>query len=126
MLAPVAPDLWTVDHVLALPGRVRMPVRMTVVRRGDGGLWIHSPVPLDDLTAAALAALGPVRTVVAPNAFHHLFVAPLLARFPQARLLGVPALQRKRRDLRFAGPPEPTPELEPVAIDGVARLDEVV
>jgi hypothetical protein len=128
MLASVAPDLWVVDHVLRLPGGVRMPLAMTVVRLADGGLWLHSPVPVDDLTAAAITALGPVRVVVAANSQHHLFVAPLLARFPQARLLGVPALQRKRRDLPFAGPldgPGPS-DIDQTSIDGAPGMDEVV
>src|SRR4051812_986664 len=103
MLAELAADLWAVDHVLRLPGGVRMPLRMTVVRLSDGALWVHSPVPLDEGTAAALTALGPVRVVVAPSTQHHLFVAPLLARFPRARLLGPSALHRKRPDLPFAG-----------------------
>ena len=36
--------------------------RMTVIRLGNGDLFLHSPVPLDDETCAALDALGPVGT----------------------------------------------------------------
>jgi hypothetical protein len=131
MLVPIAADLWAIDHLLSLPGRVRMPLRMTVARLGDGGLWVHSPVPVDDATAGELAALGPVRVVVAPNTQHHLFVGPLLARFPQARLLGVAALLRKRHDLPFAGAlQDPTvpapPEIDQTTIDGAPRMEEVV
>jgi hypothetical protein len=129
MLTPVGPDLWAADHLLRLPGGVRMPLRMTVARLEGGGLWVHSPIPLDDPLAAALAGLGPVRVVVAPNSQHHLFVAPFLRRFPGARLLGARPLLTKRADLPLAAAilDEPAaPGLEQTAIDGAPRMSEVV
>ena len=39
--------------------------RMTVIRLPDGGLWLHSPTPLDDGLRAAIDALGPVAHIVA-------------------------------------------------------------
>ncbi|MFC5474593.1 DUF4336 domain-containing protein [Paraherbaspirillum soli] len=84
---------------------------MTVVRLKNGGLWIHSPVPLSAEIHSQLSALGQVQFVVAPNKTHHLFVSKYLAAFPQARLFGAPGLLAKRPDL--AGMHELTRTIEP-------------
>ena len=65
MLTQLAPNLWSATHHLSVSG-LPLTSRMTVVRLSDGGLWLHSPVPID-------AALYPptrsywVRRVCAPN-----------------------------------------------------------
>jgi len=105
---------------------------MTVVGLGDGKLLVHSPVPLDDPTAAKLAALGEVRQVVAPSCLHHRFVAPLLQWFPGAQLFGARGLPARRPELAFAAlldDPGPRPwakVLDQVTIEGAPRLNEVV
>jgi hypothetical protein len=72
---------------------------MAVVRLEGGGLWIWSPIALDDALAEALAALGPVRHLVEPNKLHHLPLADWVARYPDAQLHPPPGLARKRREL---------------------------
>lgn len=80
-------DLWIVDGPevgyrfagLTLP----CPTRMTVVRI-DGTLWLHSPCHYSQALADALAALGPIGWIVAPNSFHHSHVADWAAAYPQA------------------------------------------
>jgi histidinol-phosphate aminotransferase len=74
--------------------------RMTVVRLADGGLFLHSPVRLDDETKRALDDLGPVRAIVAPSKVHHLFAGEYARAYPAARLYGAPGLAEKRRELR--------------------------
>lgn len=73
--------------------------RMTVVKLGDGALWLHSPVPLDESLRAELDAIGPVRHVVAPNLFHHLFAGDVRSHYPAAELTVAKGLPRKRSDL---------------------------
>lgn len=87
---------------------------MTAIRLAGGGLLVHSPVRLDEATKSALDAIGPVRFVVAPNRFHHLFAAEYPRSYPQARLLGAPGLDLKRKDLKFDSilADTPIPELE--------------
>jgi hypothetical protein len=72
---------------------------MTVVRLQDGGLWLHSPIRLDDELIAELRALGEVRAIVCPNKMHHLFAHTAVAAFPEAQLFGAPGLAKKRPDL---------------------------
>jgi len=102
MLESFARDLWLADgpsvRFLAF---FPYPTRMAIARLADGGLWVWSPIALDSELAAEVAALGPVRHLVAPNALHHLYLAQWLDRFPQARLHGAPGLARRRSDLRF-------------------------
>jgi hypothetical protein len=82
---------------------VPLGIRMTVVRLKEGGLWLHSPVPMTDADQRELETLGPVRWIIAPSKFHHLHAAAAKARFPSAALLGAPGLGAKRKDLAFDG-----------------------
>jgi hypothetical protein len=105
---------------------------MAVVRLADGGLWVWSPIALDDALAEAVQELGPVRHLVAPNALHHLFLADWRRRFGEARLHAAPGLARKRRDLAVDGElgDEPDPawarDLDQVVFRGTLWIEEVV
>jgi glyoxylase-like metal-dependent hydrolase (beta-lactamase superfamily II) len=131
-LTAVAPDLWTHVHRQRLPGGGVMQARMNVVRLGDGTLLVHSPTPVDDSLAAEIAALGQVAYLVAPNCFHHLYVAPFLARFPGAKVYGAPGLAQKRPDLTLAGTLDDgaavpwAGALDQIALGGAPKLNEVV
>ncbi|NOG72142.1 DUF4336 domain-containing protein [Roseicella sp. DB1501] len=91
-LHPVATDLWLVEggpqRVLGLP----IPLRMTVLRLADGGLWLHSPVPHGPDLAAALRAIGPVRHLVAPATAHWTHLPGWQAAYPEARLWAAPGV----------------------------------
>jgi hypothetical protein len=100
MLTPFADNLW----IDSRPGRffgVECGTRMTVVRLADGGLFVHSPLALDDATRRAVEALGEVRAVVAPSLFHHLYVGQWMAAWPRAVYAACPGLEWKRPDLAF-------------------------
>ncbi len=131
-LLPLGKDLFHVETQLSMTGGWKMPARMTVVRLGDGSLLLHSPIRIDDALAASLEALGPVRHLVAPNRFHHLFAGKAQQRWPDAVLYGAPGLAEKRRDLRFGdtlGDSLPRPlaaELDACVAAGSARMGEVV
>jgi hypothetical protein len=73
------------------------PTRMTVVRLPGGDLWVHSPIAWEQGLAAALAELGPVRHLVAPNTLHYAYLAAWRARFPEARAYGPPDLSARAR-----------------------------
>lgn len=102
-LRQLAPGLWTLAAPLRAVG-VQMGRHMTVVRLTDGGLWVHSPAPLNDALRHQLDALGPLRHVVAPSNLHgHRFMEQYAAAYPGAALWAAPGLARRRRDLDFAG-----------------------
>ncbi len=102
MLQPFADGIW-IDTRRARFFGVECGTRMTVVALSDGGLFVHSPVPLDDDTRRAVDALGEVRAVVAPSVFHHLSVGAWMAAYPGAYHAACPGLEWKRPDLAFGG-----------------------
>lgn len=120
--------LWVAASPLSFLG-LQIGTRMTVVRLASGDLWVHSPVaPLPEVRAA-VDALGPVRHIVAPSLFHHLYAGQWQAAYPAAALHGPAALGKKRPDLRLDAPLEEArraswaSELVPHHIDG-CMLDE--
>ena len=61
-------------------------VRMTLIET-RGGVVIYSPVTLTQSHIEQIERIGPVSTIMAPNLFHHLFLRPCIAAFPNARVL---------------------------------------
>jgi len=96
----LADDLQVVEGPERVAG-LRIGTRMTVVRLGDGRLWLHSPVPHDAALDAALAELGPVAFLVAPSKVHHLWIGTWQDAHPDATLVAAPGLRDKRHDLVF-------------------------
>ena len=99
-LTAIADGVW----IAAGPARiVGMPLSttMTVLRLGDGGLLLHSPIALQPQLRAAVEALGPVTHLYAPNLYHHLQLGHWAAVFPTARLHAPAGLAKKRPDLRI-------------------------
>lgn len=130
-LEPFAPDVYTVTRDLRFYG-VETGARMSVVQMSNGGLFVHSPGPLDDELRGQLDALGEVAAIVAPSSFHHLHVLEWQAAFPDAKLGCNPALENKRSDVVFdvvmGDEPEPEwrGELEQVHFSARTLEDEVV
>jgi hypothetical protein len=90
--------VWSVPGELALMPGVSLPLRSTVLRDTEGGLVVVSPVAGIETWGREIDNLGPVRAVVAPNGFHHLFARAAWERYPQATLWASGALRRKRPD----------------------------
>jgi hypothetical protein len=105
MLKPICEDIWGFEDDLRLPGGMKLPSRTTIVRRADGGVIVHSPLAIDDATAKEINAIGEVKSIVAPSCIHFLYLKPAMERWPKARVLGAPGLERKVKGLTF----EPLP-----------------
>ena len=130
MLRAQAENLWTAEYSMKMPGGIPFPARMTVVRLPDGSLSLISPIPIDDALAAEIDAKGPVTHLLAPNLYHHLFLAAAQKRYPSARILGPAGLTAKQpslaigelslADAPFRG------ALEALSIDGAPKLAETV
>jgi hypothetical protein len=100
MLRKLDENLWVSEQPLKFMG-LAVGARMTVIKLADGGLWVHSPLRLTPERRQAVEALGPVRFLVAPNKYHHLFIGEWMAAYPQARAYAAPGLPEKRKDLSF-------------------------
>ena len=131
MLEPLGEGLWQSRFDL-FTGGVHFPGRMIVARLDDGGLWLWSPVPIDDTLAAAITELGPVAHIVAPNAFHHLHFRKASARFGDAQRWITPALAKKRPTLEHdelltgETPAVWADTLDQLIVGGIPKVDEVV
>jgi hypothetical protein len=104
---------------------------MTVVELAAGGLWLHSPVAIDETLGEQIESLGAVRHIVAPNCFHHEHAAAAKKRFPEAELWGAPGLTAKRPDVAFDAVLDGSDDdwsgtLESVFIDGFPKMNETV
>jgi hypothetical protein len=99
-LREVVPDqVWVKEGPVHLAG-MELLTRMTVLRC-HGGVFLHSPVEIDEPTREAIAQLGPVRAIIAPSTTHHLFVGSAQQAFPDAPTYGIAGLEKKRDDLHF-------------------------
>lgn len=92
-LKPVAPDLWVIDGPAIRFYGLPFSTRATVVRLENGDLWVHSPTLMTEPLRAELAALGPVRHLVAPNWIHYAHVAAWQAAFPDATSWAAPGVR---------------------------------
>jgi hypothetical protein len=131
-LQPVAEGIWTqAGDRLRLAG-IPFDTRAVVVRLPGGGLWLHSPVCPTPARVAALAALGPVAHVVAPNRIHGAFTADWAARAPGAKVWVSPRFPDRHPGIRHDAllgdtpPPDWSGTLDQCLFAGHAWLDEVV
>jgi len=108
-IEPLADGLWSRTRPLRFFG-VETGTRMTLVRLSDGGLFVHSPGPLDAEARAFVTATGPVTAIVAPSLFHHLWAGEWKTAYPDALLFASPGLERKRADLPWDGVLGDSPE----------------
>ncbi|MBV8684862.1 MAG: DUF4336 domain-containing protein [Caulobacteraceae bacterium] len=124
--------IWLADGPATAVAGFRYPTRMAVVGLGDGGLFVWSPVALDDGLRAEVDALGEVRCLIAPNSLHHLFLGEWKHAYPSARLFAPPGLRARRRDLVFDGDIGDAPDriwesdLDQVIVRGNLITSEVV
>jgi hypothetical protein len=96
-------DLWSTEYQLAWQaGLVPIPVRMTVIRLGDGQLILHSPAPISPTLRDELDSIGRVGFIVVPEA-HGAFAGAASRTYASAQLLAAPSAQRRRKLLPFHG-----------------------
>ncbi len=96
----VAGQVRVQEHPVRFAGG-RLLTRMTLLTLADGGLLMHSPIPVDAALRREIDAIGEVRAIVAPSTFHHLFVADAQRAYPDVPTYAVAGLAKKRRDLHF-------------------------
>lgn len=113
MLTKITDGIWGYEQDLRLPLGMRLPSRTTLVRLTDGSLVMHSPLGFDEETAKAIDELGEVKTIIAPSCIHYLFLTAATKRWPDARVLGAPGLEKKA--------PVKGVAFEPLPHDGVVE-----
>ena len=135
VLKPVAEGVWVVDSGPLELMRIPVPLRMTVVRLGNGDLWLHSPTRFDGELKNALEEHGRIRHLVAPSAAHWMYVAEWQRSCPDALTWAAPGLRdrgpvkksgvRLDRDLPDVSPEEWAGEIDQVVVPGAGGFREV-
>lgn len=131
MLESIADGVWISDGPEVSFMGIPYPTRMGIVRLPSGGLWVWSPVGLDDALAAEVAALGEVRHLVEPNKLHHLALPQWKERWPDARAYAPPGLASRvdvSFDVELGDEAEPAFEgaVDHVIVHGSFVMDEVL
>ncbi|MFT3729910.1 MAG: DUF4336 domain-containing protein [Hyphomicrobium sp.] len=101
-LKPVADDVWLVDGPVIRFGlpllKMPFPTRMTIIRIGGGDLFVHSPTPLTPKLSTAIAQIGRVRWIVAPNRLHYWWTPEWKATFSGADVYLAPRVEEQAGD----------------------------
>lgn len=127
-LADIADGVWGAETTASIGLGAHLPLRMTVLRDGDG-LVLVSPIAIDEALAETIDALGPVQTIIAPNLWHHMYAEAAKRRYPDAKLLGAPGLAEKCPSIPFDGVIDSgalSDQIEAHRIAGAEKLSEVV
>lgn len=109
--------IWVVDG--PIPGlRMPLPRTMTLVKRADGSLLVHSAIALSEDAMREVEAWGTPRVLVVPNGWHRIDAPAWKARFPDLEVR-CPRSQTKRvgEVVHVDG------AMEELAADGVVRAE---
>lgn len=129
---PLAENIWIVDGDNVNFHGFAYPTRSVIVRLQDGGLWVWSPIALDDEVRREIQTIGIPAHLVSPNKLHHLFLRDWHAAFPQAQLWGPASTIGKCPDLPFQSPlgdgPPPAwaGQIDQCWVRGSPAMDEIV
>lgn len=100
-LKPVGPECWIVDGPHIKFYGMPFSTRMTIVRLGNGDIWVHSPTKICDELAAEVALLGPVKYLIAPNWIHYAYISEWQNAFPDARAWAAPGVAARAKKYRM-------------------------
>jgi hypothetical protein len=135
-LQSIGKDIWIAEGPVVqwgygIPIKFPFPTRMTVIRLGDGSLFVHSPVAADEKLLAEAKALGPVAHLVSPNMLHHIYVAEWARHFPEARTWAAPGVRARTTanysdDLGDLPPPEWSNDIDQRIARGSRVMEEVI
>eukprot|EP01119_Soliformovum_irregulare_P015745 TRINITY_DN4478_c0_g1_i1.p1 TRINITY_DN4478_c0_g1~~TRINITY_DN4478_c0_g1_i1.p1 ORF type:complete len:241 (-),score=58.72 TRINITY_DN4478_c0_g1_i1:39-761(-) len=77
--------------------------RATAIRLKNGDVFVFSPVKAQESTFRELESLGNVKYLVCPNTEHSMYVADYKKRYPNAKVIGVEGLDKKRTEVSWDG-----------------------
>ena len=122
-------NLWSMDYTTHSSGVV-FSCRTFIIRLNED-LVVISPGPWEDEYRDELAALGQVKWLIAPNAFHHISFRPWQKQYPDAQHWGTKALQEKRPKVQFSHIwegecPFRGLDLRIYGLEGIPKINELV
>lgn len=123
----LSPNLWRVEA--QVPGMQLRRV-MTVAKRSDGDLVVHSAIELDETAMGRIEGWGELAYLVVPNGFHRMGAPAYKDRYPGMRVVCPPGARKRVAkviavDLTYdAYPQDDAVRLE--LLDGVAGSEGVM
>lgn len=75
--------------------------RATAIRLRDGRILLLNPIQLEPGVLSTLTSLGGV-DFVAADLGHHMYVKEYLEKWPNAKSIGVPGLEEKKKDINWS------------------------
>lgn len=127
-LQQFGPQIWIADGPVVKTAGFAFPTRMIVVKLSDGSLCLHSPVEGTREQMESVAALGPVRYLVAPSPLHVWRFAGWSGVYPEAELWGPPRMKYANPSMHVLGDDAPaawSADMDQMVFRGSAVLDEV-
>jgi len=105
VIREVTKDVWIFSKPFHRYGIIPFGGRSTAIKLSDGNVWVLASTPLSPETKETLDELGPVKYIVAADAVHWLFLKEFKQAYPNAKLIGVEPLLKKKElaDLKFDG-----------------------
>lgn len=85
-LQPFGDDIWIADGPLVRDTGLTFTTRMTIVRLGDGSIWVESPVSVPSEALDEVRSLGDVKYLVSSTQKHTWRLAVWQPLFPQAQM----------------------------------------
>jgi hypothetical protein len=105
-LKAVAGNVWIVDGQIIKVAMFPFPTRMTIVRLGNGELFIHSPTALTAELKAAVKELGTPCYLIGPSWLHYWWLPDWKRAFPSARVFVAEGVrERARKHIDFETEP---------------------
>ena len=140
VLKPVADRIWIVDGPIIRMTlawlKIPFPTRMVIIQLQSGGLFIWSPVALDENLKTAIDMLGPVEHLVSPNKIHYASIPAWKKAYPQATAWASPGVRERAatqhisisfdRDLADGPDPAWATEIDQLILRGNRFMQEVI
>lgn len=133
-LKAVDQDIWVVDGPIIRFKKAPFTTRMTIVRLGSGGLFVHSPTALTAELKAEVDSLGPVHHLVSPNKIHYWWIGEWGQAYPAATKWASPGVRPSASkqgwsfdsDLGARAEPDWNEDIDQLIVRGGRFMDEVV
>lgn len=96
MLTTISNQLFYTEYPIKMVwGLVRFNAKSIIFKTDDGKIGIISPGRINDAMANTIATHSEVAYLIAPNCYHHIFLAAAAKRYPNAAVYVPPYLAEK-------------------------------
>jgi len=129
MIRKISTRMWVHETSMPMLG-MRVPIRMTIVKLADDGLWIGNPTPHNPQLHNRVSSMGEVKYIVGTSNGHNLFLEDWQKAFPDAGVYVSSGIPKKRPNLknyellRELDSPPWHEDLGMFAMDGAPLWDE--